>query len=83
MTSLLLLLLQLVTLVLIARAILSWFRPEYGTGLYRFRETVDRISDPLVLPVRRVLPSTGGLDLSVLVLLLGINFVLVPLVASF
>ena len=83
MSALILLLLQMVSLLLLARAILSWFRPDYGTGLHRFSETVDRLSDPIVLPVRQILPNTGPLDLSVVVLLIGINFVLVPIVRSF
>ncbi|MGH1503797.1 MAG: YggT family protein [Acidimicrobiales bacterium] len=83
MSALILLLLQMVTLLLIARAILSWFRPDFGTGLHRLQETVDRVSDPIVLPVRRVMPNTGPLDLSIIAILIGINFVLVPIVRAF
>jgi YggT family protein len=34
-----------------------------------------RITDPLLRPIRRVLPSFGGIDLSPLILLLLITFV--------
>jgi YggT family protein len=34
--------------------------------------TLDRIYDPLVRPIRRVLPDFGGIDLSPLVLWLGL-----------
>ncbi len=83
MSTLLLLLLQLVTLLLLARAVLSWFRPDYGSGLHRLQDSVERLSDPIVAPVRRVMPNTGPLDLSVFVIIIGINFVLVPIVRSF
>ena len=79
MAALLLVILQIATLLLIARAILSWIRPAVDSGLYRFRESINRLTDPVVLPVRRVLPNPGGIDLSVIALLLGINLVLVPI----
>ncbi|MBL4871664.1 MAG: YggT family protein [Robiginitomaculum sp.] len=37
--------------------------------------------DPVVAPIRRVLPSIGGLDLSPIVLLVGLNFIRVWLVS--
>ncbi len=82
MGSLLLLVLQIVTFALLARAILSWVRPEPGSGLWQFRDTIDRLTDPIVLPVRRVLPRPGGIDLSIFAILIGINVVLVPIAAA-
>lgn len=82
MTALLLVILQVATLLLITRAILSWFRPDPESGLHRFRRAVNRLTDPVVRPVRNVLPHPGGIDFSVLALLLGINLLLVPIVAG-
>ncbi|MGB7205460.1 MAG: YggT family protein [Anderseniella sp.] len=36
--------------------------------------TLHRLSEPLLGPIRRVLPNIGGIDLSPLVLLLGLMF---------
>lgn len=56
--------LQGLMLLLLLYAILSWvqpFSPVIGT--------LGRLLDPLLAPVRRVVPRVGGVDLSVLVLL--------------
>jgi YggT family protein len=37
--------------------------------------TLHRLTEPLLGPIRRVLPNLGGIDLSPLVLLLGLMFV--------
>lgn len=34
-----------------------------------------QLTEPLLRPVRRVIPAMGGLDLSLLVVLLGIQFI--------
>lgn len=82
MAALLLVILQIATMLFVTRAILSWFHPRPESGLYRFRRAVNRLTDPVVLPVRRVLPRPGGIDLSVLALLLGINLVAVPIIGG-
>lgn len=50
--------------VLVARALFSWFDPTYQTPVGRF---LFSITEPIVGPVRQVIPSTGVLDLSVMV----------------
>ena len=35
---------------------------------------LSRLTEPLLAPVRRILPSMGGLDLSPIILLLGLEF---------
>jgi len=63
---------QALTLAIIARALLSWFPGVRAltpvTGL------LDRATDPVVGPIRRRLPTFGGIDLSplVAVLLIGV-----------
>jgi YggT family protein len=81
MSGILLTILQLCSLALIAKALLSWIQVRPGTALDRFKYGLDRLTEPVVAPVRRVLPRPGGLDLSVLAILLGINLVLVPVAA--
>ena len=64
---------QVLILVLIARAILSWL-PRMGV-LPPVATVLDRITEPLLSPIRRRLPFFGGLDLSPLVALLLISVV--------
>ena len=57
-----------VFILLIARFILS----ISNIGPYQLREWVFRLTEPLLAPIRRLLPSSGGVDFSPMVLLLGI-----------
>lgn len=52
------------------RAILSWVAPA---GHNPVLEILDRITDPLLRPVRRMIPLVGGIDLSPLVVLIGLQ----------
>lgn len=49
------------------RAILSWFPLDPRAPYYRF---LIRVTEPLLEPVRRVLPRLGAIDLSPMVVLL-------------
>lgn len=56
--------LQGLMLVLLGYALLSWLQPQSPVmGL------LDRLCAPVLRPVRRLVPTVGGVDLSVLVLL--------------
>ncbi|MFN8411387.1 MAG: YggT family protein [Anaerolineales bacterium] len=57
--------------VVIASALLSFFLPPY----HPVREALDRIVEPFLNPIRRVVPMAGTLDFSPLVLILLIEFV--------
>lgn len=65
--------------VLIAGAILSWLI-AFGVVNTRNRfvqmmgEFLYRITEPLLQPIRRVLPNLGGIDLSPLALILALLF---------
>ncbi len=60
-------------LLLIARVVLSWTNPMGGGGLVAF---VYQATEPILAPIRRVLPPTGGMDWSPLVAMLLIGVVL-------
>jgi len=62
---------QVLILILIARAILSWL-PRIGV-LTPVATLLDGITEPILSPIRRRLPFFGGLDLSPLVALLLIS----------
>jgi YggT family protein len=56
---------QVITILVLAKVILSYFMSPY----HPIRETIDRIVNPLLEPIRRVMPSTGMIDFSPLILL--------------
>jgi len=62
--------LNLVFWVLLIRAILSWVSQGYNPMEAVFHQ----LTEPMLKPLRKVIPPLGGLDLSVLVLILGIQF---------
>jgi YggT family protein len=41
-----------------------------------------RITEPALRPIRNILPNLGGIDISPLILLLLLQFILVPVVAA-
>ena len=65
--------------IIIASAIMSWL-VAFGVVNTRnqfIRFVVDflyRITEPLLRPLRRVLPNLGGVDISPVILLLGLFF---------
>ena len=75
-----LLVLQIATYILIASAILSWL---IGFDVVNRRNdlvntvwsTLNAITEPVLRPIRKLLPNTGGIDLSPVVALLGIFFI--------
>lgn len=82
MATIIISLLQLASLALVARALLSWFRARPGSTLEGVKRSIDRVTDPVVVPVRRRLPSLGGIDFSVMAIVLAINFFLIPVAAT-
>ncbi len=63
--------LTLVFWVLILRAILSWV----SQGSSPVEYVLQQLTEPFLSPIRRILPSMGGLDLSVLVAIIGLKFI--------
>ena len=71
-------LLRIVGWVIIGQVILSWLFAfnvlnAGSAGLRAFVEALDRITEPLYRPIRKVLPDFGGIDFSPIVLLLLIQ----------
>ncbi|MFO1085297.1 MAG: YggT family protein [Reyranellaceae bacterium] len=68
------------TWIVIAGAIMSWL-VAFGVVNVRnqfIRIIVDllyRLTEPVLRPIRRILPNLGGVDISPVVLLLGLFFV--------
>lgn len=57
--------------LLIARVVLSWTNPRGGGELTAF---IYQVTEPMLAPIRRLLPPTAGVDWSPLIamLLLGV-----------
>jgi YggT family protein len=81
MTGVIVLLLQIYLLVLIGRAIFSWVPPRPGGSAASLYSVLFTLTEPVLRPVRRVVPQIGMIDLSFLVVFFGI-IILQRLVAS-
>ncbi len=71
-------LLRILGWIIIGQVILSWLIAfnvlnTSSQGLRSFLAALDRITEPLYRPVRRMLPDFGGIDFSPLVVLILIQ----------
>jgi len=59
------------TFLILARVIVSWTQPTGGGGVTAF---LYQVTEPILAPIRRVIPPAGGFDWApmVAILLLGI-----------
>ena len=68
--------------VLFPRAILSWFPASPGSTLASINHVLYRLSEPVLAPVRRILPPVRAgamaIDLSFIVVFLGIQLIVIP-----
>lgn len=72
-------LIELYTVVVVAAVIMSWLVAFGVVNTYnRFARSVvqllDALTEPVFRQVRRVIPPLGGLDLSPLIVLIGLEF---------
>jgi len=58
--------------ILIVRAVLSWFPQEQGGFLAQVNRLVIDVTDWAVAPLRRIIPPVGVIDISFLVLVFGL-----------
>ena len=64
--------LTLFTYAVVARAVLSWIRPNPYNPLVRF---LNRITDPIMRPLERLIPPIGGLDVTPIVAIVLIQLI--------
>ena len=62
-------------IAMIARVITSWINVSPSNPLYPITKIVHQITEPIVAPIRRVLPRFGMLDFSPMVALFLITIV--------
>jgi YggT family protein len=78
--NVILLALQLYTYLIIASAILSWLvafnvintRNDFVRAVWNF---LDAVTQPVLRPIRNILPNLGGVDISPIILILLIIFI--------
>ena len=56
-------------IVILGRVLLSWFPLQAGGCMAKLNNVLIRLTEPLLGPLRRILPRAGMLDLSPLVAL--------------
>jgi YggT family protein len=59
------------TIVIIARVVVSWVSADPHNPIVRF---LYRTTEPVLRPIRYRLPDLGGLDISPMIVILGIMF---------
>jgi len=57
------------TLIVLAKVLVSYFLPPYQP----VRRFLDRVVEPALVPIRRILPQTGMVDFSPVVLILALQ----------
>jgi len=74
MASIVCVLIQLYLLVIFIRIFMSWFPPTPGTTYAHIYEGFDKVTEPVLAPVRAILPPVRmgamGIDLSPIVIFL-------------
>lgn len=73
-TSLILFALQLFNLLLLARVLLSWFPDiDRNNSIVQF---IFDVTEPVLRPIRDLLPPTSGIDFSPLLVFLAISILM-------
>ncbi len=65
------------TIAIFVRVILSWVQTSLPFGINEF---VFAVTEPILGPIRRLLPAAAGMDLSPLIALIALQYLLEPLV---
>ena len=71
--NLIVLLCQALSLAIVIRVLLSWVRPAPGNPLVML---LDRITEPVLRPLRRVLPRAGMFDFSPMVAIILLQLII-------
>lgn len=59
-------------LMVMLRFLLQWVRADFYNPISQF---IVKLSDPLLKPLRRVIPGVAGIDMAAIVLMLALKFV--------
>lgn len=67
------LLVSALMVLVIARVVVSWLAPTGGGGLVAF---IYQVTEPILAPIRRIVPPSGGLDWAPLIAMLVLGLLL-------
>ncbi len=62
---------SILSLAIFIRAIVSWFNMDPRSPIIQI---LDAVTEPIIAPIRQIMPRLGMLDLSPLVAILLLNF---------
>ena len=85
LVSILLMLISIVWWIIIIQAIMSWLISFNVLNVrqplvYQIWSSLNRLTEPVYRPIRNFLPNMGGLDLSPLVVLIGLSILRIIIV---
>ena len=66
---------ELYIVILIVRAVLSWFPYDANSPLNGVRKVVFTLTEPILGPARRIIPPVGMFDLSFLVVIIVLEII--------
>ena len=66
---------ELYIVILIVRAVLSWFPYDPSSPLNPVRKVVFTLTEPVLAPARKVIPPVGMMDISFLVVIVVLEII--------
>lgn len=57
---------QVIYILVLLKVVLSYFMDPY----HPFRQSIDRLIDPMLKPIRQIIPTVGQFDLSPIILII-------------
>jgi len=70
---------NLYLLILIARAIVSWFPLRSDSPFIPIARVLNTVTEPVLAPFRRLIPPAGRFDISFIVVFFLLELIVVPL----
>lgn len=67
---------NLIFWLVLVRVIMSWVNPTMNSP---FMLVIYQVTEPVMAPIRRILPPMGGIDLSPVLLIIGLQFLMMAL----
>lgn len=82
MTDILATIVLIYIVILAGRAVLSWFPVRGGTFLASLNTLLFELTEPVLRPVRKLIPPVGMFDMSFLVVFVGLLILRTALLAA-
>ena len=68
-------LIEVYTYIILVRIILSWFPVSPGGAFGQVNRVLYQITEPVLGPARRLIPSLGPIDISPVIVVVALSFV--------